>query len=688
MGDISEFLRNLLQIVPQEQPLQVRKNSLAAVFLEPDNDTVLPPLSPFMLHLWRLYGTQKNTGSPSRRTRETILHWFFDTVHRTRAPYSWPVPPETIAWANAPSVTLRFPAPPLSKSPCYLTRLMVHVWKHHRRQFDVHEPEGFLHFLSWFAIEWLPAQNLPRALLPEDLLEILNQPGHDESAPLTLAMLTRLPDWRRLLRELDRIDRATAVALSFQALPQVLRAGDPRLLPSYVTSFWLRPPAPGLEMTSYEYLSARIGSSDPAAPPQSSLGAAALTTTHLFAQRDLEVLFGAPSPAAPPKAGPVKSRPRAVFIYRDHNTPCGLTRSGQYAFDALTASGIIVIDIDFNFRRDRMHEEFSANECSLNQIDSAVHFLNLNPELVPECLATHLTRLNDKDYVIGQFYWELSDIGSAHRCGLSLVDEIWVASEYLRSIYTRVVEVPVIVMGQAVEVHPAAPVSRSFFSLPEESYLFLFSFDAHSGLLRKNPLDLALAFRHAFPSGSEKAGLVIKTMNTAGLQRAEERRTWGKVLDLAARDPRIVVIDRPFSTEQLAGLFECCDCYVSLHRSEGFGYGPAEALARGKPVIVTAYSGVTDFCGPETALLVDYKLCEVKKGTYLYMDPHRRYEWAAPNIDTAGEHMRRLYQDPGFGMQLGRNGKRLMAERYTVAALGRRYRARLRELGFWEGSEP
>ena len=43
-------------------------------------------------------------------------------------------------------------------------------------------------------------------------------------------------------------------------------------------------------------------------------------------------------------------------------------------------------------------------------------------------------------------------------------------------------------------------------------------------------------------------------------------------------------------------LYGCCDVFLSLHRSEGFGRGIAEALQLGVDVIATAYAGNTDFC--------------------------------------------------------------------------------------------
>jgi glycosyltransferase involved in cell wall biosynthesis len=227
-----------------------------------------------------------------------------------------------------------------------------------------------------------------------------------------------------------------------------------------------------------------------------------------------------------------------------------------------------------------------------------------------------------------------------------------------------------------------APPSRAMFHLPEDAYAFLFTFDAGSGVERKNPLAAVKAFRRAFARGTEKAALVLKTRNAAALQADLERAHWRQVLDLAAGDARIHIMDHTMGAGELAGLQAACDCYVSLHRSEGFGYGPAEAMVVGKPVITTGYSGVTDFCTPETALLVDYTLERVPQDAYPYMDAARKYYWAAPDIEAAACQMRKLYEDRNLGESLGQAGRALMLDRYSVAALERRYVERLSALGW------
>src|SRR6185436_2439934 len=65
------------------------------------------------------------------------------------------------------------------------------------------------------------------------------------------------------------------------------------------------------------------------------------------------------------------------------------------------------------------------------------------------------------------------------------------------------------------------------------------------------------------------------------------------------------------SDNEIKNLVRVCDVFVSLHRSEGFGRGMAEAMAMGRPAIATGYSGNLDFMTWETGLLVDYQLAPV-----------------------------------------------------------------------------
>src|SRR5437899_9005986 len=79
---------------------------------------------------------------------------------------------------------------------------------------------------------------------------------------------------------------------------------------------------------------------------------------------------------------------------------------------------------------------------------------------------------------------------------------------------------------------------------------------------------------------------------------------------------RLVVIDRLFSDNEIKNLVRCCDCFLSLHRSEGFGLGLITAMFLGKPAVATAYSANLDFMNESNSCLVGYELCAVPNGAY------------------------------------------------------------------------
>jgi glycosyltransferase involved in cell wall biosynthesis len=681
---------------PVNSKAAITPGSIFEVFLEaprcPTDNFV--PLTPFMIHVWRQNGLPSESALEQPDQRERFVYWFYDTFHRLRTPYRWPVPLNTLQWLNHSALEVssgfkkQMGRPPAQKY--YLTRFMLHVWKHFGQGMNVQQSDGYLRFLTWFAVECIPAWNLPPSLLPDDLVSVLNQPIRP-ALPMSTAMqvlgeLYSVPG----ICDLRTLPDDVILGMSFELLPYLLQTGDPRLVPAFMSQFWSGRVLPDpTSLTAYEYLAARA--CRPSIPAfQDSLAGEVASVRRWYAESYLPLV---------PRADVFSSEPihcdsgldctdlnpsdKLVFVYRDHHTIAGLSKAGLLTKQALSRTGAQVVDCHFSFGRKQLGQEHTDNERMLRHARSSIHILNINPEYVPECLMCHLSTLDHAVRIIGQFYWELSDIGSAHECGLSLVDEIWVASRYLKEVYERRVSIPVYVMGQAVEVTAGhSRCTRATFGLPENSYMFLFSFDAGSVVERKNPLGAVRAFRKAFTRKTENAILVLKTRNLNAFQTSRDRVHWEEVMDVAAGDSRIRIIDQTMTTEELHGLQTVCDCYISLHRSEGFGYGPADAMALGKPVITTGYSGVVDFCTPETAALVDYVLEPVPDGAYPYMDTSREYYWASPDIDGAAQQMHTLYRDSELGHQLGQAGRKLILDQYSLEALQRRYAQRLFELGW------
>ena len=182
-----------------------------------------------------------------------------------------------------------------------------------------------------------------------------------------------------------------------------------------------------------------------------------------------------------------------------------------------------------------------------------------------------------------------------------------------------VAPVPVIALPPPVEA-PAGIARPLRLGVPP-GFLFLFMFDYLSTIQRKNPVGLIEAFKSAFAAG-EGPQLLIKTINAPLRPYAEEEVLWA-----VEGRPDIHVIDRSLSGEEKDAVMLACDCYVSLHRSEGFGLTLAEAMAIGKPVIGTGYSGNVDFMDENNSFLVDYEITRVGPGNEIYPPEG---EWADP----------------------------------------------------------
>jgi glycosyltransferase involved in cell wall biosynthesis len=216
---------------------------------------------------------------------------------------------------------------------------------------------------------------------------------------------------------------------------------------------------------------------------------------------------------------------------------------------------------------------------------------------------------------------------------------------------------------------PEPGLKRADLGLPDDKFIFYFSFDFRSYSSRKNPRAVIAAFRRAFPRGDAPVCLALKTIGSSW--KAEERDALNQTV---RADPRILVIDQEFPRPRAIALVALADCFVSLHRSEGFGRGPAEAMLLGKPVITTDYSGTSDFATAQTALLVGGELVPVGQDEY----PGAVGQvWAEPDIDEAAAAMRRIAGDGPLAERLGRAGQARIRKLYDPHVIGARYLDRL-----------
>lgn len=274
-------------------------------------------------------------------------------------------------------------------------------------------------------------------------------------------------------------------------------------------------------------------------------------------------------------------------------------------------------------------------------------------------------------HTIGWWWWEVSSFPREWEEAFEHVDEIWAGSRFVADTLQRVAPVPVIPMPLPVSPPQPSGIGRAELGLPPDAFAFLYAFDFHSVFARKNPLDAIAAFTQAFAPG-EGPVLVLKSIN--GDAHPDHAAL---VRDALGERPDILVMDRYLTAREKDALVHCCDAYVSLHRSEGFGITIAEAMALSKPAIATRYSGNLDFMTDENSYLVDAELVPIGLGSAPYPPDG---EWAQPDIAQAAALMRRVVEKPAEAAAKGRAAAAHLAAHHSHEAAGELMVARLNEI--------
>ena len=304
-----------------------------------------------------------------------------------------------------------------------------------------------------------------------------------------------------------------------------------------------------------------------------------------------------------------------------------------------------------------------------------VNIFHLNGDEIPQAIK-HVGQSNfESKYNVIYPQWELSKYPIEWAAHLDKFNEIWAPSQFVFESIKPVVSRPIFYMPLACEVEITQVLPRSFFGIRDSAYAFLFFFDFRSYWQRKNPNAVIDAFERLIARTSTRDLLLVIKVNGVEIEPDKLKELEKRVESMKAR---VVILKQTLSDNQTKNLIRCCDCFVSLHRSEGFGRGMSEAMFLGKPVIATAYSGNLDFMRPLNSLLVDAKLIEVHDGEYPYW---RGQQWADPNIDQTVSHMGVLVENPSRGYKIGRAAAQSILCDVGYLSAGLRMRQRIAEIG-------
>nr|WP_242011246.1 glycosyltransferase [Acetobacter fallax] len=293
----------------------------------------------------------------------------------------------------------------------------------------------------------------------------------------------------------------------------------------------------------------------------------------------------------------------------------------------------------------------------------AALILFVNSPFLPAVLLRLGRRFLRNRRIIGYWHWELPTLPPLWRPGAGCVHEVWTSSRFSASALEGLAPGRVRVVPHALAANPVRPavMDRSAFGLPDGAVVVLVSFSLASSFERKNPLAAIRAFRAAFGDRPDRV-LLLKVAH--GGQYPGDMARLRAATGGAAN---IRVEERLFPVEESYALIRCADIVLSLHRSEGFGLVPAEAMLLGRTVIATDWSATAEFLSPDCGIPVPYRLIPAR-------DPRGVFEaegavWADADLHAAVSALHRAAEDVALRQRLGARAAEVARERFSGTEL-------------------
>lgn len=363
---------------------------------------------------------------------------------------------------------------------------------------------------------------------------------------------------------------------------------------------------------------------------------------------------------------PVSGEP-GVNLLGMLEVPNGKGEEARSAARAMGVAGVPYVPIPY----DDLYLFWGKPVEHPQELPYAANVCSVNADSVGPFLAAFGARRFAGRYNIAYWTWELEEFPESWGRLATYFHEIWGLSTFIREAIAARTSRPVVCIPPAIDMAGVEPGDRGRFGIDRGRFAMLVMFDMASYPERKNPEGAIEAFRLA-TEGRNDGVLVVK------VSRPELRKRYVRSLRRRLAGIPHVLIEYPLERQETLRLIAACDAVLSLHRSEGLGLVLAEAMALGKPVIATGYSGNLDFMNDVNSLLVRYTPTRIERTIGPY--PAGSI-WAEPDVEHAASLVRTLLERPETGARLGRHAEKAIRELYSSEVAGARIRERLELAG-------
>lgn len=369
----------------------------------------------------------------------------------------------------------------------------------------------------------------------------------------------------------------------------------------------------------------------------------------------------------PEEEAPVSRYPFGVNLV---GAVCDSSEQGEAARSLVRV--LRAANVPFTVVETQAEPRHTYNEKDYTQLISNVFSYNinifvLNPPQMRRALAGMTAEIFEGRSNIGYWAWPLAEFPTDWREDAERMDEVWAPGEACAEVLRGGLDVPVFCVPYAVNAAKDDRITRADFGLPEDKFLFLACFDGSDTLEPTPPQLVADAFIKAF--GDNDAVRLVLKINTPANWNGDDGLS-----DEVRADPKIMIFTENLPKRMVNSLIGLCDAYVSLHRATSFGFSAAEAMAQGKPVVITKFGGSMQYMHADTCCPVPYSLTPLRQAVG---SMQAGMQWAKPDVNAAARAMSKLVRDAMFRTKVALAGQHVIQHGFTAETAAPTVYARL-----------